>query len=123
MRSLPYPLLCAVIGLLLGWIPKFLHGPIPYKFNVLYINGDLAVWAWYVARLLVGFMVGITSWPPVWWIRGPMIGFLMLFPLTLVSLATPGCGAPCMAWNLTTATALGGLVAGIAFAITKKHVA
>ncbi|HVM98288.1 MAG TPA: hypothetical protein VMT89_17970 [Candidatus Acidoferrales bacterium] len=118
---IPYPLLCALIGLPLGWIPRFLHGPIPEKFNVLYIKGAIAVWGWYTARMLIGLIIGITYWPERWYLRGPMIGFMTLFPLTLVSLATPTCGAPCMCWNLTTATVVGTLIAGIAFALTGKH--
>jgi hypothetical protein len=121
MRSLRYPVICAAIGFVLGWIPMFLHGPIPYKYNVLYINGSIAVWGWYTARLLIGFYVGITTWPRSWWIRGPMCGFLAIFPLSLVSLATPGCGAPCMCWNWSSATSIGLLVAGLAFAITGKR--
>jgi hypothetical protein len=90
--TLPYPLLCALLGLVIGWIPYFLHGPIAYKFDVLYIKGAIAVWAFYGARLLIGVMVGLTSTPRRWWIRGPMIGFLMMAPVGLVALATPGCG-------------------------------
>jgi hypothetical protein len=121
MRSLPYLLVCTVIGLVLGWVPMFLHGPIPYKYNVLYINGAVAVWGWYTARLLIGFVFGITVWPRHWWLRGPMCGFLMLLPLSLVSLATPGCGLPCMGWNLTTATSIGLSVGAFSFVITGKH--
>ena len=120
-RRLPYVVVCTAIGLALGWIPMLLHGPIPEKYNVLYIHGAIAVWGWYTARLLIGFVVGITWWPRPWWLRGPLVGFLMLFPLTLVSLATPGCGAPCMGWNLTSATTLGTLVAGLAWAVTGRH--
>lgn len=120
-RRLPYVVVCTAIGLALGWIPMLLHGPIPEKYNVLYIHGAIAVWGWYTARLLIGFVVGITWWPRPWWLRGPLVGFMMLFPLTLVSLATPGCGAPCMGWNLTSATAIGTLVAGLAWAITGRH--
>src|SRR5438876_1126173 len=81
-------------GLVLGWLPIFVHGPIPQKFNVLYIRGATAVWAFYTARLLIGFLVGITAWPRPWYVRGPLCGFLALFPLTLISLAMPGCGWP-----------------------------
>ncbi len=91
MRS-SYALFCALLGLVLGWFPILVHGPIPEKFNILYIRGAVAVWGWYSARLLIGFLVGITRWPPRWYLRGPLCGFLMLFPLGLVSLATPGCG-------------------------------
>jgi hypothetical protein len=93
IRAWPYPLVCTLLGLVLGWLPMLFHGPIKQKFDVLYIDGAIAVWGYYVARCLIGFMVGITRWPGRWWIRGPMCGFLMLLPLTVVALATPGCGA------------------------------
>ncbi len=89
---LPYTLVCTVLGLGLGWLPSLVHGPIAEKFNVLYIRGAVAVWGWYSARLLIGFLVGISAWPATWWLRGPLCGLLMMFPLGLVSLATPGCG-------------------------------
>ena len=92
--KLNYPGLCALLGLVVGWFPWLVHGPIPYKFNVLYINGAIAVWAFYSARLLIGFVVGITRWPTPWYLRGPLCGLLMMFPLTLISLAMPGCGWP-----------------------------
>jgi hypothetical protein len=88
----PYPLLCVVLGLPLGWLPWLLHGPIPEKFNVLYIEGATAVWAFYSARMLVGLFVGISVWPEPWYLRGPLCGFLTLLPVTFVALATPGCG-------------------------------
>jgi len=69
-----------------------LHGPLAQKFNLLYIRGAVAVWAFYTARLLIGFMVGISSWPPAWYLRGPLCGFLMMLPVGLIALATPGCG-------------------------------
>jgi hypothetical protein len=72
----------------------FLHGPIPEKYNVLYIHGATVVWGWYVARLLIGFIVGISIWPQRWWLRGPLCGVLTMLPLGFVSLATPGCGFP-----------------------------
>ena len=117
----PYAPLCTVLGLALGWLPMLIHGPIPEKYNVLYINGAVAVWGWYTARMLIGFAVGITSWPPRWYVRGPLVGLMMLFPLSLVSLATPGCGPRCMIVNLATAVALGAVVAGLAFAVTGRH--
>ena len=89
---LPYPLLCALIGLVVGWFPVFFHGPIPEKFNLFYLNGQLAVWNWYLSRLLIGLLVGISAWPPVWWMRGPLIGVLVMIPPGFVALATPGCG-------------------------------
>lgn len=117
----PYPLLCALLGVALGWWPALLHGPIPEKYNVLYIRGAVVVWAWYLARSLIGLLVGITHWPRQWWLRGPLCGVLMLLPLGIVSLATPACGAPCMFWNQLSAIAIGTSVAGIAFWITGKH--
>lgn len=90
----PYPLLCTILGLVLGWLPRLVHGPIPEKFNALYIRGDTAVWAFYCARMLVGWWVGIARWPRRWYVRGPLCGLLALFPLTLISLAMPGCGWP-----------------------------
>jgi len=118
---MPYSLLCTLLGLVLGWVPKLFHGPIPEKYNVLYIKGAIAVWGWYTARMLIGFMVGITRWPQSWYLRGPMCGFLMMLPLSLVSLATPGCGEPCMLFNLTSATLVGTTVAGLAYALTGKN--
>ena len=118
---IPYALLCALIGFALGWLPMLVHGPIPEKYNVLYIRGAVAVWGWYTARLLIGFLVGITRWPPRWYLRGPLCGLLMLFPLSLVSLATPGCGLPCMCLNLTTAMMIGTVVAGLAYLLTGQH--
>ena len=92
MRRVPYPLLCTLLGLPLAWVPLLIHGPIPYKFNVLGIQGAIAVWAFYSARLLIGFLVGITRWPSRWYLRGPLCGFIAMFPVTLIALATPGCG-------------------------------
>jgi hypothetical protein len=119
--SVPYALLCTLIGFGLGWLPMLVHGPIAEKYNILYINGAVAVWGWYTARLLIGFVVGITSWPLRWYLRGPLIGATMLFPLSLVSLATPGCGVRCMVVNLASAAALGTAIAGLAFAVTGRH--
>ncbi|MDX2167931.1 MAG: hypothetical protein SF182_12730 [Deltaproteobacteria bacterium] len=113
--------ICTLLGLALGWLPMLLHGPIPEKYNVLYIRGDVAVWGWYTARLLIGFLVGITRWPRAWWLRGPLCGLLMLFPLSLVSLATPGCGPRCMLLNDSSALVIGLVVGGVAYAITGLH--
>ncbi len=90
-RAVPYPLLCTLLGLVAGWLPKLVHGPIPEKFDILYIRGAIAVWAFYGARLMIGFMVGITCWPARWYLRGPMCGFLLMLPVGVVALATPGC--------------------------------
>lgn len=116
-----YVATCVALGAILGWIPSFLHGPIPEKFDVLYIQGDTAIWSYYSVRMLIGLWVGITAWPERWWLRGPLCGFVAVFPLTLVSLAMPGCREPCMAVNLTTCTALGAAVAGLAFLLTGRH--
>lgn len=91
-EKLHYRVLCTALGFGLGWIPYFLHGPIPEKFNVLYINGPIAVWAFYTARMLPGLLIGMTDWPRAWYLRGPLVGLLCLLPVSLVSLATPGCG-------------------------------
>ncbi|HVP29230.1 MAG TPA: hypothetical protein VMW35_08715 [Myxococcota bacterium] len=117
----PYLLVCAALGLGLGWVPSQLHGPIPHKFDVLFIEGRVAVWGWYVARSSIGFWIGATSWPRAWWLRGPLVGALVLLPLTLVSLAMPACGAPCMRANLGTAAALGFVEAGVAWWLTGLH--
>jgi hypothetical protein len=92
LASWPYALVCTGLGLVLGWFPKLVHGPIPEKFNVLYIQGAVAVWGFYVARMAIGFWVGITRWPERWWLRGPLCGLLTMLPLGIVLLATPGCG-------------------------------
>ena len=120
LAAWPYPAVCAALGAALGWVPRFLHGPIPQKFDVLFIDGRTAIWAWFLARSAIGFWIGIARWPGAWWLRGPLIGFLVLLPLTLVSLAMPGCGAPCMRANLGTATVLGFLEAGLAFLLTGR---
>lgn len=118
--SVPYPLVCALLGLVLGAVPAFVHGPIPQKYDVLYIQGSVAVWGWYVARSLIGVLVGVTTWPAPWWLRGPLCGLVMLVPLSFVSLATPGCGASCAASNVTSAAAVGLVVAGLARALTGR---
>ena len=89
---MPYPLVCALLGLLLGWGPRLVHGPIHEKFDVLYIRGSIAVWGFYAARLLIGAAVGVTVWPARWYLRGPLCGFALMLPVALIALATPGCG-------------------------------
>jgi hypothetical protein len=91
-KGIPYLPLCAALGLALGWLPVLIHGPIPEKFDVLYIRGSVAVWAYYSARLLVGLVVGISVWPRRWYLRGPLCGFIMLLPVAFIALATPHCG-------------------------------
>ncbi len=89
---LPYPVWCALLGIVLGWLPRFFHGPIPQKFDVFYLHGSIIVWGWYTARMLIGTLVGITHTPERWWLRGPMIGALTILPLGIVSLGVPNCG-------------------------------
>jgi hypothetical protein len=115
-----YLAVCALLGLAAGWIPMFLHGPIAEKFNALNIDGRIAVWAWYTARCSIGFWIGLASAPRAWWLRGPLVGLLVVLPLTLVSLAMPQCGFPCMRANLASAAAVGLLVAGLARLITGR---
>lgn len=93
MANVPYALFCTGLGFVLGWLPMLFHGPIPAKFDRLYIDGAIAVWGFYTARLSIGMLVGITQWPRVWYLRGPLCGVLALLPLTIVILAVPGCGA------------------------------
>ena len=80
--KVPYTVLCILLGVALGWVPKLLHGPIPEKFDIHYLHGDTLVWAFYTARMLVGFWVGITTWPPQWWLRGPLCGIATMLPPT-----------------------------------------
>ena len=91
-NRVPYPLLCALLGLGLGWLPMLVHGPIPEKFNVLYIRGSIAIWAFYAARLSIGLLVGVSVWPRPWWLRGPLFGALAMLSPSLLALATPRCG-------------------------------
>ena len=115
-----YAAVCTLVGLVLGQLPRLVHGPIPQKFDVLYIKGAVAVWGWYVARSTIGFLVGITVWPERWWLRGPLCGAIMLVPLCFVSLATPGCGPPCASFNLSSAITIGIAVGGIAYLVTRR---
>lgn len=120
-RRWSYPLLCALLGFGLGWLPMLLHGPIPEKFNVLYIRGSIAIWTFYWARLSIGLLVGITVWPRRWWLRGPLIGLLAMLPPGLLALAMPRCGPGCMARNLATGALIGLAVAGAAFVLTGRQ--
>jgi hypothetical protein len=117
MSGVPYPLLCTLLGLLLAWGPWLVHGPIPQKFDLFYLKGSVVVWAWYAARMSIGFWVGITAWPARWWVRGPLCGVLAMLPLGFVSLGTPTCGAPCVAVNTFSGALIGLLVAGGAQAL------
>jgi hypothetical protein len=117
----PYPLLCTLLGLAAGWLPMLLHGPIPEKFNVLYIQGSLAIWTFYVPRLSIGFWVGIAAWPQRWWLRGPLLGALAMLGPGMLALGMPRCGADCMARNIATGAGVGWLVGAIAYAITRRQ--
>lgn len=99
MSRVPYPLFCALLGLVLGIVPAFFHGPIPEKWSYYYygqtpIDGGTLVWAYYVARLSIGGLVGITAWPAAWFLRGPLCGVVMMVPVGIVALANPLCGRP-----------------------------
>jgi hypothetical protein len=109
-----YRLVATLTGLAAAWVPYVLHGPIPAKLDRVRLNGAIVVWAWYAARMLIGFVVACTTWPPAWWIRGPLFGVLVLLPCGLFSLGTPGCGPNCMMLNLSTAAAIGLVAAGAA---------
>jgi hypothetical protein len=115
-----YVLVCVLLGLAIGWWPALFHGPIPYKYDILGMRGATAVWGWYTARLLIGLLVGVTAWPRPWWLRGPLCGLVLMFPLSIVSLATPGCMGACMFWNDLTASVTGLVIAGIARAVTGR---
>lgn len=78
MVSLPYPLVCAVLGFVIGWAPMLFHGPIPEKFDLYFIHEAVAVWAYSLARLSIGFWGGISSRPERWWLRGPLCGFVVI---------------------------------------------
>ena len=116
--AIPYLPLCIALGAVLGWVPKLLHGPIPYKFDMHFLHGAVLMWAFYSARMLVGFWVGVSTWPAQWWLRGPLCGIVTMLPVVFVSLATPECGWPCFAVNLSSAAGIGFAVGGIAYALT-----
>jgi len=92
IRRLPYPLVCAALGAALAWLPLLFHGPIPQKFSAHYLDGSIAVWAYYGARLQIGVLVGLVAWPRRWYLRGPLCGFFAMLPVTFIALAMPGCG-------------------------------
>ena len=67
---------------------------------MLYIQGSVAIWTFYVPRLAIGFWVGIAAWPRRWWLRGPLLGALALLGPGLLALGMPQCGSGCMARNI-----------------------
>src|SRR5512139_3128830 len=77
---LSYTAICVAAGLVLAWVPAFFHGPIPQKFDLFYLNGAVMVWGWYLARMLIGLLVGITALPSQWVLRGPLCGLLAMVP-------------------------------------------
>jgi hypothetical protein len=116
-----YAVVCTLAGLALCWVPTLFHGPIAYKFDIHMMQGRFAVWDWYLARAFIGFFVGITVWPLRWYVRGPLVGFMLLLPPGMMSLANPECGPRCMFWNEVTGTVMGLLVGGVAYALTRRH--
>ena len=94
MRALSYVPLCTVIGLAIGWVPMLFHGPIPEKWDYYYVDGSIMVWGYYVARASIGWWVGTTTFPPQWFLRGPLCGALVMIPLGFIALGNPLCGIP-----------------------------
>ncbi len=118
--SASYPLVCTLAGLVLGWLPYFLHGPIPEKLAAARLNPAFAVWTYYCSRLLIGFMVGSGVWPAAWWLRGPLYGALLMLPPGMLALATPGCGVTCFRLNVSTGALVGLLVGATARLVTGR---
>jgi hypothetical protein len=119
-HRLAYPIVCTLLGAILGWAPVLVHGPIAERFDALFMKGWIAVWAFYASRLLIGFFVGVSRWPRPWYVRVPLCGFLLMLPPGLIALSAPGCGSRCMLVNELSAMAIGTAVAGLARAITGK---
>ena len=115
-----YRLVATLTGLVAAWIPWVLHGPIPAKLDRVRLNGAIVVWGWYVARMLIGFVVGCTTWPRIWCLRGALFGVLIMLPCGLFSLGTPGCGPNCMMMNLSTGALIGVVAAGAAWLVTGR---
>jgi len=76
--KLSYVRTCALLGLVLGWLPMLFHGPIPEKFDQFYISGSWAVWAWYLSRMSIGLLIGVTVRPRTFWLRGLLVGGLVM---------------------------------------------
>lgn len=92
--SISYVLLCGGIGLVLGWLPMLVHGPIPEKWTYFSIDGHVLVWGYYLARLSIGVLVGISVVPRLWYLRGPVCGAIAMIPLGFVALGNPLCAGP-----------------------------
>jgi hypothetical protein len=92
--SFVYVLVCAVVGLAISWLPMLVHGPIAEKWSYFYLDGRIMVWGWYLARAMIGLLVGLSALPEAWWYRGPLCGALAMLPLGLVSLGNIMCGPP-----------------------------
>jgi hypothetical protein len=120
MPRLSYVWTCALLGVVLGWVPVFLHGPIPEKFDQFYIGGAWAVWAWYSVRMSIGLLVGISVRPRLFWLRGLVVGGLAMLPLGFISLAVPTCGPRCVVVNMATGAGIGLLVALLAWRLTGR---
>ncbi|MBI5504582.1 MAG: hypothetical protein HY899_07255 [Deltaproteobacteria bacterium] len=93
-RRLSYTLACTLLGLALGCVPAFLHGPTHEKWDYFHLDGTKIVAGWYFARMSIGLLVGITTVPAAWWLRGPLCGVLAMLPLGVVALGNPLCGPP-----------------------------
>jgi hypothetical protein len=115
-----YRWICVAAGLVAAWLPYLLHGPVPEKLDRVRLNGAIAVWGWYTARMLIGLVVAATAWPRPFWLRGVLFGALVMLPCGIVSLGTPGCGPDCMAANLSTGALVGVLAGGTAWWVTGK---
>ena len=50
----------------------------------------------------IGLLLGVTVRPRTFWLRGLVVGGLVMLPLGFVSLAVPTCGPVCMGANILT---------------------
>jgi hypothetical protein len=115
---LRYVATSVALGLVLGWLPGFAHGPIAAKWDVHGVDGEWVVWAYRAARLSIGMWVGVVAVPAAWALRGPLCGMLVMMPLGMVGLSNEYCGPPCMFWNMATGAAVGFAVGGLAWSLT-----
>lgn len=119
--SVRYVALCTALGLVLGWLPGLVHGPIPEKWSIHGVDGDLVVWCYVAGRLSIGLWVGLTSLPEAWYLRGPLCGALAMLPIAMLGLSNQYCGAPCMFWNMVTGATVGLAVGALAWSLTGRH--